>query len=134
ATTAPGVSTEEKDKLDAKIKELQAKLSEYEIISEDIADLSFYKEQNAKLAREVEALKSGGAVATATATADDLDIVGKAKATVDAVLAGKETSVAPATEVATPTPVAPATPEVAAPAPVAEAAPPVVAETPPPAA
>jgi len=42
------------DALEAQIKELQAKLAEYEIISEDIADLSFYKEENAKLKKMVE--------------------------------------------------------------------------------
>lgn len=106
AAPAPGMNTDEKDKLDAKIRELQAKLSEYEIISEDIADLSFYKEQNAKLSKEVEALKAGGgAVAAAPAAeaasapvaaapADEPDIVGKAKATSEAILA--EAGVAPA--------------------------------------
>lgn len=52
-----GLSNEEKAKLEAQIRELQAKLSEYEIISEDIADLSFYKEQNIKLQKELEGLK-----------------------------------------------------------------------------
>ncbi len=65
---APGMSSEEKTALDEKIRELQAKLSEYEIISEDIADLSFYKEQNVKLQKELEGLK-GGAGATAAAPA-----------------------------------------------------------------
>lgn len=60
---AAGLSEEEKSKLEAQIQELQAKLSEYEIISEDIADLSFYKEQNVKLQKELESLKAGGAVA-----------------------------------------------------------------------
>ncbi|MGZ5279046.1 MAG: hypothetical protein ACXWC9_03840, partial [Pseudobdellovibrionaceae bacterium] len=41
APVAAGMSTEDKSALDDKIRELQAKLSEYEIISEDIADLSF---------------------------------------------------------------------------------------------
>ncbi len=41
-----------------KIKELEAKLSEYEIIAEDIADLSRYKDQNALLLKEIEQLKS----------------------------------------------------------------------------
>lgn len=64
---AGGMSDEEKAKLDAQLKELQAKLSEYEIISEDIADLSFYKEQNAKLTKELEAIKGGAAPAASAA-------------------------------------------------------------------
>lgn len=60
----------EKMKLETRMKELEAKLAEYEIISEDIADLSMYKEENAKLKKELDALKAGGAVAApAAATA-----------------------------------------------------------------
>lgn len=55
-----GLSNEEKAQLESQIQELQAKLSEYEIISEDIADLSFYKEQNVKLQKEIDALKVSG--------------------------------------------------------------------------
>ncbi|MEZ0393297.1 MAG: hypothetical protein ACAH59_13845 [Pseudobdellovibrionaceae bacterium] len=72
ATAGPassGLSGEDKSKLEAQLRELQAKLSEYEIISEDIADLSFYKEQNVKLQKELEALKAGGGSATAAAAA-----------------------------------------------------------------
>lgn len=52
------MSSDEKAALESKLKELEGKLAEYEIISEDIADLSFYKEQNAKLQKEIEQLKS----------------------------------------------------------------------------
>lgn len=45
--------------LEAKIKELEGRLQEYEIISEDIADLSFYKEENARLQKELADLKGG---------------------------------------------------------------------------
>lgn len=38
-----------------KISELEARLREYEIIEDDIADLSKYKEENAKLRQEIEA-------------------------------------------------------------------------------
>lgn len=74
AAAAPALSNEEKGALEAKLKELEAKLAEYEIISEDIADLSFYKEQNIKLQKEIESLKStggaaGGAMANATVAA-----------------------------------------------------------------
>lgn len=76
APAASGLSAEEKAALDSKIKELEAKLAEYEIISEDIADLSFYKEQNLKLKKEIETIKGGGgagAVANPAALAPDPD-------------------------------------------------------------
>ncbi|CAN5620614.1 hypothetical protein BH10BDE1_BH10BDE1_09220 [soil metagenome] len=41
-----------------KVKELQAKLSEYEIIEDDIADLSIFKEENKKLKDEIEQLRA----------------------------------------------------------------------------
>ncbi|GIL17020.1 MAG: hypothetical protein BroJett040_07710 [Oligoflexia bacterium] len=66
ATPAPGMSTEEKATLENQIKELQNKLAEYEIISEDIADLSFYKEENAKLRKQIESAGSVAAPAAAT--------------------------------------------------------------------
>ncbi|QDK44827.1 hypothetical protein DOM22_06450 [Bdellovibrio sp. ZAP7] len=43
--------------LDNKIKDLEARLAEYEIISEDIADLSRYKEENEQLKTELTSLK-----------------------------------------------------------------------------
>jgi hypothetical protein len=61
-----GLSGEERSKLESQIKELQGKLSEYEIISEDIADLSFYKEENAKLQKELASLKNGAPAAAVT--------------------------------------------------------------------
>lgn len=60
ASGAPAISADDKAKLEGQLKELQAKLQEYEIISEDIADLSLYKEQNAKLQKELESIKKGG--------------------------------------------------------------------------
>jgi hypothetical protein len=59
-----GLSEEDKAKLEAQLKELKGKLEEYEIISEDIADLSFYKEENAKLLKQLEAAKITPAAAT----------------------------------------------------------------------
>lgn len=53
----------------AKIKELEAKLAEYEIIAEDIADLSRYKDQNALLLKEIETLKNQGATKPAAPAA-----------------------------------------------------------------
>ncbi len=47
-------------KLETKIKDLEARLAEYEIISEDIADLSFYKEENVRLQTELTTQKTGG--------------------------------------------------------------------------
>ncbi len=43
-----------------KISELEAKLAEYEVLEDDIADLSLYKEENARLKSEMERLKGGG--------------------------------------------------------------------------
>ncbi len=119
--TAPGISAEERTQLETQIKELQAKLSEYEIISEDIADLSFYKEENVKLQKELEGIKKGGAPSTTaaptTAAAESARpapvMAGSAKATVAAA----------AVEVAAPEPVA----KTPAP-PIVEVAPPVAAE------
>ncbi|MBL7554215.1 MAG: hypothetical protein JNM24_00210 [Bdellovibrionaceae bacterium] len=54
-----GASKEDTKKFEDKIKELEGRLQEYEIISEDIADLSFYKEENARLQKELGA--KGGA-------------------------------------------------------------------------
>ena len=112
APAATGLSDAEKDALNTQIKDLQAKLSEYEIISEDIADLSFYKEENSKLQKELASLKGGG---SAPAPEE------------------KPAEAAPAVEVA-PEPVAPVAEEKPAPAPeaVVEAAPeaPAPAEAP----
>jgi hypothetical protein len=63
ASSAGGLSDQEKSNLEGQIAELKAKLSEYEIISEDIADLSFYKEQNVKLKKELDDLKKQPAAA-----------------------------------------------------------------------
>ncbi len=64
AAAAPAVDTSE---LDNKIKDLEARLAEYEIISEDIADLSRYKEENEQLKTEISGLKQGAAAAPAAA-------------------------------------------------------------------
>jgi hypothetical protein len=102
----PALTPEEKKQLDAKIKDLEARLAEYEIISEDIADLSFYKEENVKLQKEIEGLKGAPAAAAPAA------------AVAEAVAA------APAPEpVLEPEPIAaPAPPPAPEPAPVAEVA------------
>lgn len=65
-----GMSSKEKEELTGKLRDLEARLTEYEIISEDIADLSKYRDENEKLRAEIEALKAGGgAVSTVTAAA-----------------------------------------------------------------
>jgi hypothetical protein len=53
--------------LQAKVKELTEKLSEYEIIEDDIANLSFYKTENTKLKNELEKLKGAAAANTEAA-------------------------------------------------------------------
>ncbi len=50
------------DELNARIKELEGKLAEYEVLEDDIADLTLFKDENARLKAEVEQLKAGGAV------------------------------------------------------------------------
>lgn len=49
-----------------RIEELEAKLAEYEILEDDIADLSLYKEENARLKAELDSVKGGGGSATET--------------------------------------------------------------------
>lgn len=44
-----------------RIKELEARLEEYSILEDDIADLSLYKEENIRLKAEIEQLRSAGA-------------------------------------------------------------------------
>ena len=51
------LTNEEKASLEAQIKELQKKLEEFDIISADIADLSFYKEENLRLQKELANIK-----------------------------------------------------------------------------
>jgi hypothetical protein len=58
-----GISSEERDELNGKLRDLEARLAEYEIISEDIADLSKYREENDDLKKQIEALKSAPAAA-----------------------------------------------------------------------
>jgi hypothetical protein len=145
ATAAPAgaatMSDEERAKLEAKLKELEGKLAEYEIISEDIADLSFYKEQNTKLQKELESLKAGGAPVAAETPAQapvaeapkaeekksEPEIVEKAQAA-PAEVPAPAPAPAPTPQPA-PEPVAPPAP----PAPAAEAAPAAPAAPAPPA-
>ena len=59
AAPAAGMSKEDKTAMENQIKELQRKLEEFDIISADIADLSFYKEENQRLQKELGATKTG---------------------------------------------------------------------------
>lgn len=63
---AAAANAEAQNGLSAKIKDLEARLAEYEIISEDIADLSFYKEENARLQAELKQSKGGAGTEVAT--------------------------------------------------------------------
>lgn len=55
AAVTPGVDV---SGLESRIKELEGNLAEYEIISEDIADLSRFKEENARLLKQLDGQKS----------------------------------------------------------------------------
>lgn len=101
-------SRAERDALNDKIKDLEARLAEYEIISEDIADLSKYRDENETLKSELEALKSQAASAPAAAA--------PAAAVQAAPVA------APAPEPVVPVPLAEVAPEEISPVAAAEAA------------
>jgi hypothetical protein len=66
---AKGGSDEATSSLGARIKELEAKLAEYEILEDDIADLSLYKEENARLKSELDRMKGGESAAPEPAPA-----------------------------------------------------------------
>ncbi len=55
--------------MQAKLTELQNKLSEYAIIEEELADISRFKEENAKMRAQIEALQAGGPAPTIEAPA-----------------------------------------------------------------
>ncbi|MBK9294416.1 MAG: hypothetical protein IPM57_08215 [Oligoflexia bacterium] len=65
AQATPAVNTDEFQK---KIKELEARLAEYEIIEDDIANLSLYKEENARLKNELQKIKTEAPKAETAAT------------------------------------------------------------------
>ena len=54
-----GLGAAEVEKAVVRIRELEAKLAEYEILEDDIADLSLYKDENVRLRSELEKLKGG---------------------------------------------------------------------------
>lgn len=59
--------------LQQKIEELQARLSEYEIIEDDIADLSLFKEENAQLKAELERLRAESSAAPAASAPAEVE-------------------------------------------------------------
>lgn len=75
AQTAAASGSGDGGQLQERIKELEARLSEYEIIAEDIADLSFYKEENQKLQKEIDEMKKKGVGAIPAASAPQPEIV-----------------------------------------------------------
>lgn len=133
APTAGAAAAPDTEKLNKQLEEMKARLAEYEIIAEDIADLSFYKEQTAKLQKEVETLKGGQPAAPAAAQTnvvpanapvkeEEISIAGSAKATAATQAVAEEPKVEePKTEAAVATP-AEAKPAEAAPAKPAEPA------------
>lgn len=66
AASVPTGSKEDLKKWEEKVKELEGRLQEYEIISEDIADLSFYKEENTRLQKELTTKGPGSSPASET--------------------------------------------------------------------
>lgn len=65
AAEAPAAAAGNGAQLQERMKELEARLSEYEIIAEDIADLSFYKEENRKLQKELDELRGSSSAPAA---------------------------------------------------------------------
>ncbi|HVK62312.1 MAG TPA: hypothetical protein VM432_12205 [Bdellovibrionales bacterium] len=69
--------------LEEKIQELKNRLSEYEIIEDDIADLSMYKDQNEKLKKSVDDLRAqltAAGISVAEAMSDEIIPVAEAAA------------------------------------------------------
>ena len=57
--------------LELEITDLKARLAEYEIIEDDIADLALYKEENARLKREIEQARNVGSLRPPQPEADE---------------------------------------------------------------
>lgn len=69
-----GITSKDAEEFKAKIHDLEARLSEYEIISEDIADLSRYRDENEQLRKDIEALKASGVAAGSVAPTMDAPV------------------------------------------------------------
>ncbi|MGZ3773120.1 MAG: hypothetical protein ACXVCY_18435 [Pseudobdellovibrionaceae bacterium] len=57
------------EELKNKVSDLESRLAEYEIISEDIADLSRYRDENEQLKKELENIKASGSASSVTSPA-----------------------------------------------------------------
>lgn len=68
----PGATSGGDEALAARLKELEARLAEYEIIEDDIADLSHFKEENMRLRDEIEGLRVAVSAASTAAPAAGL--------------------------------------------------------------
>jgi hypothetical protein len=78
AAARPAVPTDAADSKtpehEAKIRSLEAKLAEYQVVEDDIANLSLYREENVKLKDELEKLRASAGIPnppTATLKADE---------------------------------------------------------------
>lgn len=67
AVSQPAAAGVDSTGLEARIKELEARLAEYDIISEDIADLSRYKDENERIKTELASLRGGAPAAAPVA-------------------------------------------------------------------
>jgi hypothetical protein len=119
ATAAPGTAVNV-DELNAKIKSLQARLAEYEIIEDDIANLSLYKEENTRLKTELDRLSKGaesaaadGQAAAGSAPSETPPTEATAAMTGDAAVPSAPTTAVPEAMVTTapPADAAPVSPE-----------------------
>jgi hypothetical protein len=98
--------------LNKKITDLEARLAEYEIIEDDIANLSLYKEENTRLKNELDKLKKGGGTqATESAPAAPTPVAKSPEpAPAPAAPVAKATPAAAAAPAETPAPAAPGAP------------------------
>lgn len=119
--------------LETKLKDLEARLAEYEIISEDIADITFYKEENTRLQKELASVKSGGAATAAAPSTPEPTPAPAAPAASPTPPPAPEPVVAPpaaAPVVAEATAAAPPPPEPPAPEPAVAPPPPAASSAP----
>lgn len=91
--------------LEIQLQELQARLAEYEIIEDDIADLSLFKEENARLKSELQELKDKFATASASQKASPAELTEPIEAVAVAPVPVPASAPTPA---AAPAPAAPA--------------------------
>lgn len=88
----------------AKIAELETKLAEYEILEDDIADLSLYKEENVRLKEELGKVKGGEAPSEAVAAVAAVAIEATPAAEAFPEFPGEEVVATVAPEPVAPTP------------------------------